>query len=100
MPSIYLLRSVSALLISGACCLIPFSTTGADRKKEEAAFTKYERYYSTYIVNADGTHVETHEKAVRVLAEQGIEEANSTSIRYSERLQDAEILEAYTLKAD
>jgi Domain of Unknown Function with PDB structure (DUF3857) len=64
------------------------------------AFTKYSRYVVRYDVNADGTHVETHEWAMQVLSEQGISNANSASFSYSDSLQDAEILAAYTLKQD
>ena len=65
-----------------------------------AGYTQYERYKADYQVNANGTDVEHYEWALKVLAEQGIPMANQTSISFSDRLQDAEILSAYTLKAD
>ena len=67
------------------------------REHEAEPFTKYERYSATYEVNADGTYVEHYEWAVRVLADEGVATANSTSITYTERLHAIEILEAYTL---
>jgi hypothetical protein len=63
-------------------------------------YTKYLRNDSNYRPNADGTDVETHEFAVKVLSEQGIAIANQASISFSDRLQDATIIAAYTLKAD
>src|SRR5215216_5308551 len=61
-------------------------------------FIKCERYYANYEVNADGTYTETRQSAWHVLGEQGIEAANSDSLSYRAQLQDAEVLEAYTLK--
>jgi uncharacterized protein DUF3857/transglutaminase superfamily protein len=89
-----------ALALCASSLLAP--ATGAQPTKEDGAepFTKYERYSATYEVNADGTYVEHYEWAVRVLAEQGVGTANSTSITYTERLHDIEILEAYTVKPD
>jgi transglutaminase-like putative cysteine protease len=61
---------------------------------------KYVRYRIDYRINADGTDVEKYEWALKVLTERGIASANQVSISYSDRLQDAEIVSAYTLKAD
>ena len=63
-------------------------------------YAKYVRDRTDYRVNADGTHVVSHEWALKVLTEQGIGTANQASISFSDRLEDAEIISAYTLKAD
>jgi len=65
-----------------------------------SGYSKYVWYRSHYEVNADGTDVETHEWALKVLSEQGISDATVGSVDYSGSLQDAEITSAYTLKAD
>ncbi len=79
----------------------PARTRAADSKPSAfAGYTKYERYRVDFHVNADGTDVEHYEWALKVLAEQGIPMANQTSVSFSDRLQDAEILSAYTRKAD
>jgi transglutaminase-like putative cysteine protease len=65
-----------------------------------AGYIKYVRYRVHYEVNADGTHVETWDVALKVLADQGISEANRASISYSDRLQSVKIQHAYTLKKD
>ena len=90
-----------AVVWSVALLLTPWLARADQREDDSAgAFTKYEYYYATYEVNNDGTHVETHEWALKVLAEQGVEGANRTSVTFSDRLQDAEIRAAYTLKKD
>jgi transglutaminase-like putative cysteine protease len=63
-------------------------------------YSKYVRDRIDYRVNADGTHVVINEWALKVLTEQGIGSANQASISFSDRLEDAEIISAYTLKAD
>jgi transglutaminase-like putative cysteine protease len=65
-----------------------------------AGYIKYVRYHVHYEVNADGTHVETWDTALKVLSPQGISQANQMSVSYSERLQSVKILYAYTLKND
>jgi transglutaminase-like putative cysteine protease len=89
-----------ALALCGSSLLAP--AIPAEPREDSGAepFTKYERYSATYEVNVDGTYVEHYEWAMRVLAEQGVGTANSTSISYTERLHDVEILQAYTLKPD
>ncbi len=63
-------------------------------------FLKYEKNYSDYAVNADGTHTETHEVVIKVLTDAGVEYANQVEIGYSKSLNEVEILSAYTLKKD
>ena len=63
-------------------------------------YAKYVRYHADYQVNADGTDIELREWAMKVLTEQGVAIANQASVSFSDRLQDSEILSAYTLKAD
>jgi transglutaminase-like putative cysteine protease len=74
------------------------SRVHAAEPKPFEGFTKYEKYVVRYEVNADGTHVETHESTVKVLSDQGISRANRGSVSFSERLQDVQIVSAYTLK--
>ena len=44
--------------------------------------------------------METHDWALKVLSDQGVSAANSASVSFSARLQEAEILSAYTLGRD
>jgi transglutaminase-like putative cysteine protease len=59
-----------------------------------------ERLYVTYVVNPDGSRVETRELAARVLSQKAVELAKQTSIGYSTSVERAEIVEAYTRKPD
>lgn len=95
------LACLVAVLVSAACIMRPAEATSAGTKSQPfAGYTKFVRYRVNYQVNADGTHVETHEWALKVLAPQGISEADHASISFSQRLQSAKILSAYTLKKD
>ncbi len=87
-------------LIAAATVALARLAYGAESTEPFTGYTKYERYEIAYEVNADGTHVEHRAWAIRVLAEQGVNAANDTSLSYSDRLQDAQIEEAYTQKAD
>ena len=83
--------------------LLALLATGAragEQTKPFEGFTKYVKYHVRYEVNPDGTHVETHDWALKVLSDQGVSAANSASVSFSDRLQEAEILSAYTLKKD
>lgn len=68
-----------------------------DRPELDSRFT---HYYATYRINADASHVETHDWATKVLQARAVEGLKSQSISYSTSIQQVEILHAYTLKAD
>jgi transglutaminase-like putative cysteine protease len=87
-------------LIAAAALLISLSARADQAKKDFAGYTKYAWYHAHYDVNPDGTHVETISWALKVLAEQGVEQAQEASISVSDRLEKMEILSAYTLKKD
>ncbi|ATE71824.1 DUF3857 domain-containing transglutaminase family protein [Lysobacter capsici] len=59
-----------------------------------------ERSYLSYTVQADGSYVEQHETAFKVLDERAIEYAKHESIGYSASIQTLDVVEAYTRKAD
>jgi Domain of Unknown Function with PDB structure (DUF3857) len=92
---------VLSFLIAATAVLLNSSPARADgAKKEFAGYTKYVWYHAHYDINPDGTHVETQAWALKVLTEQGVSEANSESVSFSDRLETATILSAYTLKKD
>jgi hypothetical protein len=62
--------------------------------------TRFGHYYATYSINADASHVETHDWTTKVLQERAVEGVKSHAISYSTSIQKVEILHAYTLKAD
>jgi transglutaminase-like putative cysteine protease len=90
------------LFVSAATLSLASSHVLADATAKEsfAGYTKYLWYRADYTVNADGTHVENQSWAKRVLTYQGVSQANQASVSYSNTLQTAVILEAYTLKQD
>lgn len=61
---------------------------------------RYVRYYLDYMVNDDLTHVQRIEVAKKVLKESAVKSMKKTSISFSTSIQEAEVLEAYTLKPD
>ena len=61
---------------------------------------RYGSVSNSYVLNKDGTATETHEWSMTVLKESALEWAKSTSIGYSTSAQQAEVVAAYTLKAD
>lgn len=62
--------------------------------------TRFGRYYSTIVVNDDGTAVESAEWSMKVLKESALERAKSAYVTYSTSAQTGEIVAAYTVKAD
>lgn len=62
--------------------------------------TRYGHLYSTYFINADGTAVESEEWSRTVLKEKALEWSKRASISYSTSAQKAEVIAAYTQKAD
>lgn len=55
---------------------------------------------TTYVVNGDGSYVESREIATKVLKESALESAKDASITYSTSIQKADVVAAYTLKAN
>jgi hypothetical protein len=62
--------------------------------------TRFDYYNANYYINADGTAVESHEWSKTVLKETALESAKSASVSYSTSAEKAEVVAAYTLKAD
>lgn len=61
---------------------------------------RFGRYHVSYVINANGTATETHEWTRTVLRESALEGSKTAAIGYSTSAQKAEVLAAYTLKAD
>lgn len=76
-----------------------FSMAFADEEIQDIQ-TRIKHYAVDYKVNDDASFVEKHSWTMQVLKEQALEEAKQFSFSYSTSIQSAEVLEAYTLKAD
>lgn len=88
-------------LRSIAFAVLPFiaSTLFADDAAPELQ-TCYPHYSIAYVINADGSFVENRAWSTTILKEQAVAGAKRHSVTYSTSIQRAEVLEAYTLKAD
>lgn len=62
--------------------------------------TRFGHYYANFTINADTSHVETHDWTKTILQERAVEGSKRASVSYSTSIQKAEVLHAYTLKAD
>jgi len=91
---------VVALTLCCSSALAPAIAAEGAQGTSAPPSIKYERYSATYDVNVDGTYAERYEWAMRVLDEQGVTSAKSTSIAYAERLHDIQIIEAYSVSPD
>ena len=61
---------------------------------------RYSRYYTDFVIQKDGTATESREWALTVLKETALEWSKRASITYSTSAQRAEVVSAYTQKAD
>ncbi len=88
----------------GLFLLVAFfvSSAQASTENEQAPelFTRYEHYYASFHVNEDGSSTESRDWAMTVLKEAAVAGAKQTSITYSTSIEKAEVVEAYTRKAD
>lgn len=87
------------LFLCGALLAVCLRAGAADIDGPELD-SRFTHYYATYHINADASHVETHDWATQVLQARAVEGLKSQSISYSTSIQKVEILHAYTLKAD
>lgn len=93
----------SRLLRFAALCWFVLSAcaaSSANADEPAELFTRIEHYYVTYSLNDDHSSFETHDWAMKVLKEQAIASAKEASISYSTSIEKAEVLSAYTIKAD
>lgn len=61
---------------------------------------RYGHLYLSYVIHADGTDEETSEWSATVLKAAALDDTKRTSITYSTSVQKAEVIAAYTKKAD
>lgn len=76
------------------------SVAGASTDKPLELQYRYGHYYMSFVVQQDGTAVESREWSVTVLKETAVEWAKQATVSYSTSAQKAEVVEAYTKKAD
>lgn len=94
----------SVILIAAATLIIatvaPRVFADGNKPAPFSGYVKLEKFHLDYEVNPDGTFTMVREATLEVLSEQGVKAANQTSFSYSESMEGAEILHAFTLKKD
>jgi transglutaminase-like putative cysteine protease len=83
-----------------AAAVLGFAFTAAAQTDKPEFPLRAERLHVTYVINPDGSRVETRELAAKVLTRQAVEYAKQKSIGYSTSVERAEVIEAYTRKPD
>lgn len=91
--------SAVAVLI-GICSISALHAAEPAMPKLMDIQTRTGHYYISYIINDDGTSVESREWSATVLKPAAIDWLKQTSISYSTSVQKAEIIAAYTKKSD
>src|SRR5690349_13330288 len=81
--------------IAGLCAALCVSLGVA-----EAADYKYVRFHDEFVVEADGSFVETYEVQEIPLTRSAVDDMGQVDISYSANLADLEVLEAYVRKSD
>lgn len=82
------------------CLLFVSAPSYADVEYASDIPTRFEHSYVDYYINDDGTHVETEEWAYTVLKESALKNGKRYTFSYSTSVEEAEVIEAYTLKPD
>lgn len=87
-------RNLSCLAFLAALC------GGSAQAEPVDLVSRYPHYHTAIVVNADGTASETREWSMTVLKEAALARAKRAYVTHSSSAQKAEILAAYTRKAD
>jgi transglutaminase-like putative cysteine protease len=82
------------------CILLLISVSASADEFSKDIFLRYSNYSLEYKIHPDGTFVEERSWALQILKEPALAYTKQTSISYSTSVQNAEVLEAYTLKPD
>ena len=82
--------------------LTAFSFAAAIHAEEKAAELqiRYPHYFINYVINDDGSYTESRSWSMTVLSDKAVAYAKQHTVSYSTSIQKADILEAYTVKAD
>lgn len=87
---------LASFLVALVCSLPALAATGDPLDLQ----VRFGYYHAAFVINADGTVVETHEWSKTILKETALESGKESSVSYSTSAQKGEILAAYTLKAN
>lgn len=93
----YLINIISRMVVS-ALLLTPIVTFASQLSND--VDIRFEKYYINYTINKDGSFIEERTWSMKLINERALKSVKETSITYSTSIQTAEIIEAYTLKAN
>ena len=94
-------KIILMLTMSVLCVISTQSSANSPQSTVPLDLTSRSKYYHVnYVLNDDATLVETRESSTTVLKPQALDWVKHASVSYSTSVQKAEVLEAYTLKAD
>jgi transglutaminase-like putative cysteine protease len=83
-----------------ACLVVLLAIGSAAAETPLDLHYRYPHYHATFVIHPDGTAVELREWSITVLKEPALEWAKRASVTYSTSAQKAEVVAAYTRKAD
>lgn len=98
-----LVRRPELKLIKTLISLVSFLLASAAFADDDAAAelqTRYPHFSVQYHINEDGSYVEERSWSMTVLSDKAVAYAKQHTVSYSTSIQKADVLEAYTLKAD
>ena len=76
------------------------SASVSANEKSQDIFSRFSKYSIEYIINNDGAFIENRAWSMQVLKDQALEYSKQFSFSYSTSIQKADVIEAYTLKAN
>jgi transglutaminase-like putative cysteine protease len=89
-----------AITILNLTFLLFIQSALASTEKAQDIASRFTNYSTSYTINEDGSFTENTTWSIKLLKKQAVVEAKQASISYSTSIQKAEVLEAYTLKAN
>jgi transglutaminase-like putative cysteine protease len=84
--------TIASLLLAASVLCIPLTAQAAD-------YT-YDTFHDAYVLEADGSYVETMEVRETPLTRTAVEDMGQVDLSYSQNLAELEVLEAYVMKSD
>lgn len=80
--------------------ILAYSICTYASEESQDIYTRFSNYNIEYKINTDGSFVEKRSWAMQILKEQALEYAKQFTFSYSTSIQKADVIEAYTLKAN
>lgn len=92
-------KGISTAALACLLCM-PWASAAASNDVPEERTLQVDHERIAYVVEVDGRYAETRETAIKILRASALESAKTASVGYSTSIQQAEVVAAYTKKAD